>query len=342
MSTPRELPDMTYIRQRVPIADVARALGIRVAGRNVAHCWRIGSHQNGDRTPSLSFYRNRARCHGCDTDSMSVIDLVIKHEQFEPSSALREATAWICARWPVPTIVKNAKLSRPERWSTSPVGLSSFPLERFVRSGIWAALDDAGRAILPTLFCFAENGEVSISYRGLCRYSGKTSRTTIAKVLQRFEQIGLLQVLPKARENFRDAGRYRFTLDSPKFQSMLASVHERLRTERDKERALRSELKASSTPSTNPKSNPKADPTHPAPYPGTSTVSTTVDREQSARSTTVDCEARDTRDGKGPVSEKRRVAKKAIWETPRFTAVDREEAELLRGAKDEALRASKA
>jgi len=56
-----------------------------------------------------------------------------------------------------------------------------------------AALDDAGRAILPVLFCFAENGEVSISYRGLARYSGKTSDTTIAKVLQCFAQIGLLQ-----------------------------------------------------------------------------------------------------------------------------------------------------
>jgi len=70
------------------------------------------STPNGDRTASLSFYRNRAKCHGCDADSMSVIDLVIKHEEFEPSRALREATAWICARWPVPTIAKNAKLSR--------------------------------------------------------------------------------------------------------------------------------------------------------------------------------------------------------------------------------------
>jgi len=29
--------------------------GIRIAGRNVAHCWRVGAHQNGDRTASLSF-----------------------------------------------------------------------------------------------------------------------------------------------------------------------------------------------------------------------------------------------------------------------------------------------
>jgi len=100
----------------------------------------------------------------------------------------------------------------------------------------------------------------------LARYSGKASDTTIAKVLQRFAQIGLLQVLPKARENFRDVNHYRFTPDSPKFQTMLSSVHERLRTERDKERTLRSELRvtASSNRSTNPKGNPKAA----NPYPG--------------------------------------------------------------------------
>jgi len=173
---------MAFIRHRIPIAEVASALGIRIAGRNVAHCWRVGAHQNGDRTASLSFYRNRAKCHGCDADSMSVIDLVIKHEEFEPSRALREATAWICARWPVPTIAKNAKLSRPERWATSPVGLSSFPLEMFVRSGVWAALDDAGRAILPVLFCFARTrsfdlviaGSPAIPARRLTRRSRKS------------------------------------------------------------------------------------------------------------------------------------------------------------------------
>src|SRR5260370_41272049 len=130
MSKGQELPDMNFIRREIPIVDVARELGIRVAGRNAAHCWRVGAHQNRDRGPSLSFHRNRAKCHVCDVDSMSVIDLVIKHQEFEPSSALREATVWICAHWSVPTIAKNTKLSRPERWSTSPVGLSSFPLER--------------------------------------------------------------------------------------------------------------------------------------------------------------------------------------------------------------------
>ena len=76
------LPDMVYCRREIPIADVARELGIRVSGRTTAHCWRDG-HQNGDRTPSLSFSRNRARCHVCNTDAKSVIDLVMVRAPFE-------------------------------------------------------------------------------------------------------------------------------------------------------------------------------------------------------------------------------------------------------------------
>ena len=75
---------------------VLRDAKIRVAGRNTAHCWRDG-HRNGDRSPSLSLHRNRARCFVCDADSLSTIDLVIAYRE----CSLREATAWICARSPV-------------------------------------------------------------------------------------------------------------------------------------------------------------------------------------------------------------------------------------------------
>lgn len=235
---------MNFIRREIPIADVAKELGIRVAGRT-AHCWRVGAHQNGDRSPSLSFSRNRAKCHVCDVDSMSTIDLVIKYQELEPSTALSQATDWICAHWTVPTIAKNAKLSRPERWSTSPIGLSSFPLERFIRSGIWAKLGAGARSILPVLFCFTERDEVCISYRALRRYSGISSDPSIAGALRQLKQIGILESLPKASNNFRDAGRYHFTLDSPKFQAVLSSVHDQLRVERDGERELRAQRRNS-------------------------------------------------------------------------------------------------
>jgi hypothetical protein len=253
------LPDMVYCRRKIPIADVAEALGIRLAGHTSAHCWREG-HQNGDRTPSMSFKRNRARCFVCDSDWMSTIDLVIKYQELDPRSGLKQAVSWLADRWPVPSIAKNTKLARRERWATSPVGISSFPLEDFIRSGIWAALDDAGRALLAVMFCFAKQGQVSVSYAGLRRYTGKASNATIAKAFQQLKQFGILEALPKVGNNFRDAGRYRFTLDSPKFQAALSEVYTRLKLEIEAERELLAQSRVRARPET-----PSAD----AAYPGT-------------------------------------------------------------------------
>jgi hypothetical protein len=82
-----------------------------------------------------------------------------------------------------------------------------------------------------------------VSYRALARYAGKASDATIAKALQQFKQLGILEALPKTRGNFRDAGRYRFTLDSPKFQRALSEIHERFKLERNAERELRAQSK---------------------------------------------------------------------------------------------------
>lgn len=260
----QRLPDMTFIRREIPIADVARELGIRVAGANTAHCWREG-HQNGDRTPSMSFSkRNRAKCQVCDPDSKSPIDLVIAYQE----CSLKEAVTWLCARWPVPTIAKNTKLARRERWATSPVGFSAFPLEEFIRSGVWAALDDPARAILPVLFCFAERGTVSVSYRGLARYSGLGSSATVAKGFQQLKRIGILEALPRlAGSSFREPSSYRFTLDGAKFQSALSETHARLKLESGAERELlaQSRISQESKKSSPPKPNPGPG----ALYPGT-------------------------------------------------------------------------
>lgn len=311
------LPDMKYINREIPIVDVATSLGIRVGGKS-AHCWRVGAHRSGDRSPSLSFHRNRAKCFVCDADSMSVIDLVLKHQ----ACSLRHAIAWICERWTVPTIAKHHKLSRPERWKTSPVGVSSFPLEQLIRSGFWATLDDADRAVLAVLFCFAEKGEAAISYRGLCRYSGKASNTTIAKVLKHFKRIGLLKALPKISGNFREVRHYELTLNSLKFQTLLLAVHEHMKAERDLERRLRAEQKqAASTP------NPTS---YLEPYLGT-TLSTTVDCDGNARYTTVKCaieRSKDSSISKTSIQEGHCDENKATCSTSQFSRVDRENEEL--------------
>jgi hypothetical protein len=231
------IPDMNYIRREVLISEVAQALGLKIKGRRSAHCWRVEHHKNGDRTPSISFFKNRAKCQVCDSGSLSNIDLVMAHENYSCGQAM----AWIAGRWQVPMIPKHSKLRRPERWTTGRVGVSDCSVvEDLVRSGIWAWLDDAGRAVLIALLCFADptTGAATISLRGLCRYSGKASRTTISGVISRLEIIGLLDVRRARDGAVRKVSTYRVTPDTNKFQELSAGVHARLVAERDREKML--------------------------------------------------------------------------------------------------------
>lgn len=236
------LPDMEFIRSKVLITEVAGGLGLKLSGRNAAHCWRTEQHQHGDRTASISFRKNKATCYVCDSRPLSTLDLVIAHEGFD----LLAATRWICARWDVPTVAKGKKLIKSERWRSGRVGVSRFPFEYLVRSGFWASLDDATRAILPALVCFADpnTGETEISYAALRRYSGKSSDTTISAVITKLERFGLLKVSRAKNGTFRACGRYQFDWENERFQTALTSCHEALKLERDVERTLRTEARA--------------------------------------------------------------------------------------------------
>lgn len=207
---------------------------------------------------------------------MSTIDLVMCYQR----CSLIEAVRWICARWEVPMIAKNTKFSRPERWTGNRVGLSNLqPIESLVRSGYWATLGDAERAVLVSLLVFSENGEATISYRGLARHSGKSSDTTIRRVLSRLQADGLLQFRSQSKA-VRDVGCYRLTSDNPRFEALISAVHTKLLVERDMEMRLRSEMKGRRLPS-NPNPQPNS-------IPRSNTHSTTVESSASAHSTTVE------------------------------------------------------
>lgn len=291
------LPDMEFIRSKIRIADVATGLGLKLSGRNAAHCWRTERHQNGDRTASISFRRNKATCYVCDARPLSTLDLVIAHEGF----GLLDATCWICARWNVPNLAKGKKLIRSERWRSGRVGVSHFPFEELIRSGYWASLDDASRAILPALVCFADpsTGEAEISYKALARYSGKRSDTTISAVIKKFERLGLMKVFRANDGTFRKCGRYRLDWGNEHFQSVIASSLETLKVDRDAERSLRAEAKAEALLL---KSN---------------TLSSTLERPRDARSSTVECR----------VSEDRQS--NARRETTRSSVLERQVSEVL-------------
>jgi len=258
------LPDMAFIRSRIPISEVAIALGLKLGGPRTAHCWRTERHQNGDRTPSISLRKNKATCYVCDSHPLSCIDLVMAHQQCDLLSAVN----WICARFDVPSISKGKKLIRSERWHLGRFGASRFPLEETIRSGLWATFSDAERAVLPVLCCFADasTGEAEISYRGIARYSGKSTNNTIAAVISRLENLGLLKVTRARDGSFRKCGRYSLDWHDEHFQDAVRSCLEAMKAERDSEIILRGQRRLL-------KSN---------------TLSTVVHCQRNARSTALD------------------------------------------------------
>jgi hypothetical protein len=224
----------------VPIRDVADKLGLRITGK-MAHCWRPENHQHGDRTASVGLHqrRNIARCFVCDPQSLSTIDLVMSVRGLDLSGALR----WITSRYEVPTVAKGEHIQHPGRWPERyRVGASGSALETLIRSGIWAALTPAQRSIVPVLniFADAETHRVTISYRGIMRYAGVRSQSTVATALKRFRALRFLLVEARRdSDGFRDCNSYRLRFDDPDFLQLAKDCHQRHAEQIDQERAFR-------------------------------------------------------------------------------------------------------
>lgn len=176
-------PDLAYIRRCVPIDDVAKRLGLQVSGKMV-RCWRPDNHEHGDRTPSvgLNSRRNIAKCFVCDGRALSPIDLVMSVREEDLAAAVR----WIVARFEVPAAPKGRHIQPPKRWlERFRIGTNGGSLETLIRSGIWASLTPAQRSLIPVLQTFMESGtsKVKISYRGMMRYAGVRSHSTISSSL---------------------------------------------------------------------------------------------------------------------------------------------------------------
>lgn len=233
-------PDLRYIKRQIPITDVARELDLQITG-NGARCWRPESHKHGDRTPSVSFNKrkNIGRCFVCDDHAWSNIDLVQKVLQ----CSTREAINWIADRFRVPRVPKGKHLKINERWEPRfRVGTTAFELDSVIRSLFWAQLTNSERSLLPVLCSYADSaGVVKISYRGLMRYSGVRSFSTIAKALKRFQKISLLHVERAANEGLRACNTYVLTFDDMFFQELLHETYEHQQTEVQAEREIRTE-----------------------------------------------------------------------------------------------------
>ena len=194
------IPDMRFINKHVAVADVARALDLRLEGTTKIHCWHPERHKNGDRTASVGIRasNNTVKCFGCDSKPMGPIDLVM--DVLNTASAA-DAALWIAARFQVPCIAPRKWLSGEDRPS-NPVGREQ-GIELLIRSGIWAGLSEPAKAIAPVLLefgekvdAFGERRQTQVSYRKLARYSGIQSHNAIRKGLVELSDVGFLSLPP--------------------------------------------------------------------------------------------------------------------------------------------------
>jgi hypothetical protein len=230
------IPDLNHIKRHVPIAAVASALRLDVSG-NVAHCWRPEAHQHGDRSPSVSFSkrRNTGKCFVCDDRAWSNVDLVTMIR----GCSISEAITWIAQRWSVPSIAKK-HLTERRSVPAARVGCGGY-LEEIVRAGLWAQLSAAEKSVLVIFSELAPLAALRISYAGLARLTGVGSFSTISRVLERFEKIGLLQVQrAPASDGLKACNKYALTLDSPRLHALLTAIHESAKREIEAEKEIRS------------------------------------------------------------------------------------------------------
>jgi hypothetical protein len=77
MTSGNGIPDMRFINRQIKIAEVARALDLRLDGNSKIHCWHPERHKNGDRTASVGIRstNNTVKCFGCDSKPMGLLIL---------------------------------------------------------------------------------------------------------------------------------------------------------------------------------------------------------------------------------------------------------------------------
>jgi hypothetical protein len=242
------IPDMRYINRQVPIADIARALDLRLDGAGKIHCWHADRHKNGDRTASVGIRstNNTVKCFGCDFLPIGPIDLVMDVLEL----GVGDAALWIAGHFKVPTLPAGKRLAEPDRWRGR-VGYER-GLGLLVRSGLWGRMSEAARSIAPVLLEMSEKKEsldqessIRISYAGISRYSGIRSPNAVRRALTELGEAGFLR-FPDAslgRSPERLASLYIVTPNSDEMMQLAHASSAQMRTEVVAERELRTRLR---------------------------------------------------------------------------------------------------
>jgi hypothetical protein len=244
----RGIPDIRFINQDVPVAEVAAALDLRFDGRRKIHCWHPDRHKNGDRTASVGIRstNNTVKCFGCDSKPMGPIDMVM--DVLSLSTA--DAALWVAARFDVPTIPARKHLTDSAR-RRDRVGLAR-GLGLLIRSGLWATLSEAAQAIAPVLLELSEKQQpsddkstVKISYLGMARYSGVRSPNSIRKALVALSEVSFLELPESAarRSPDRQTATYSMTPDSDQLWELAQAFAKQTQMEIAAEKELRARLR---------------------------------------------------------------------------------------------------
>jgi hypothetical protein len=207
---------------------------------NMVHCWRPENHEHGDRTASVGLQKSRniARCFVCDPRSLSTIDFVMSVLGLDFQAALQGITS----RYEVPAMPKGAHIHHKERWpEQSRVGASGSALEGLIRSGIWASLTPSQRSLIPVLEMFADTDrKITISYRGMMRFAGLGSQSTVATALKRFRTLRFLRVEARGNsDGLRACNTYQLCFDDADFIQLANACHRTQNLQITQEREFR-------------------------------------------------------------------------------------------------------
>jgi hypothetical protein len=247
------IPDAQFIREKVPVAEVASALDLEVFDNRMIRCWHPERHHHGDRTPSVGIYRqySKVKCFGCEGKLLGPIDLVVDVRE----CILREAIHWIAQRFAVPSIPKGKQLVKP-KGHVARYGYER-PIELLLRSGLWAKMSRPAQ-LLAVVFVELkvegqrdESWELEISYRALARYSGLKSDASVSKGLNDLAGIGWLQRqrrrTGRSRGPVRETATYIVTPFSDAVRELANATAADLRAAIDEERQMRAEKRAQRT-----------------------------------------------------------------------------------------------
>jgi len=193
-STRGLVPDASFIRQHIPIAEVARKLRLEVRDRRL-RCWKDATHM-----ASIDVRHNHAKCFGCSGQPVaSNIDLVVETVACDVGAALRciaerwrvrQVRAWITTnRWGL-----ARRLYRDYVKAAAPASLE-ISTERLVGSPGWAALSSSARLLAVSLLARipCDTLSVTTTYRETRAWSGIGSRNSLARALTELRAIGLME-----------------------------------------------------------------------------------------------------------------------------------------------------